>query len=188
MEIPEGDLCIFVGPNNSSKSATGSRQGELLVKTMNHMIKLLFQFYSPSLAALQGRLDQQKQISKWEFNYSGNYGIRAVLQDYLDKVDGLNLHYGLLITTSLEAPSAEEGLEISKAVAESLLNSVTLSSMAFCGPAKLIGNVDLGHMKIRSLGYPFGLHKSPEGSLAIVKQEEFQEIFNKYEQATSKDR
>ncbi|MBA2335587.1 MAG: hypothetical protein H0V90_11720 [Blastocatellia bacterium] len=101
------------------------------------MTKLLIQYYSPSLAALQGRLKQQTEVAAWDFSFSGISNIRLILRDYLEEANGTKLHLGLLITISLEAESVAQALELAKSITESILNTITLSSLAYCGGRKI---------------------------------------------------
>jgi len=97
------------------------------------------------------------------------------LNDYVKRIDNINLHTGLNIIADIRADSEEEALEISKNHAEALLNIISFSSLTYCDPATLVSIINIVDDKE---GFPLSYYVYP------LKEQEIISSINKIDEST----
>jgi hypothetical protein len=154
------------------------------------MNRRCIQYHSRTLAALAGRKKQQSlPLPAWEFNFP-NLGARIALSDGIKRTTEINLHTGLGIIVDLKANSMEEATETSKNLAETLLNFVTFSTLAYCDSARLVSLIDIMDKEpwpFRHCVYPFD-DQEIIGSLSIADETLFETIFEAYDRSSDQQR
>jgi len=148
------------------------------------------QYHSRTLAALAGSKEQQSlPLRAWEFD-SPNRGVTIAFSDGIKQTTEINLHTGLGIIVDLKANSMEEATETSRTLAETLLNLVNLSTLAYCDSARLVSLIDTMDREpcsFRHYVYPFD-DQGIIGSLRIVDETLFETIFEAYDRSSGQQR
>lgn len=146
------------------------------------MNRYCIQHHSRTLAALARREEQQTlPLPAWGFNFS-NHGLRIALSDSVKQATEINLHTGLSIIVDLKANSVEEAIGTSENFAETLLNLISFSTLAYCDSARLASIINIADGE----SYPFRHHVYPFdgqeiiGSLSIIEETLFRAIFEAY--------
>ena len=152
------------------------------------MNRYCIQYHSRALAALAGREEQQTlPLPVWGFKFS-NHGLRIALSDSVKQTTGVNLHTGLSIIVDLKENSEEKAIETSKNFAETLLNLISFSTLAYCDSARLVSIINIGDMEsysFRHYVYPFDSDsREIIGSLSIVDETLFRAIFEAYNKSS----
>lgn len=154
------------------------------------MNRYCIQYHSRTLAALAGRQEQQTlALPAWGFNFS-NHGLRIALSDSVKQSTEINLHTGLSMILDLKANSVEEAIETSKNFAETLLNLISFSSLAYCDSARLLSIINIGDMEsypFRHCVYAFDTQEII-GLLSIVDEPLFGAIFQAYDKTSNQQR
>jgi len=112
------------------------------------------------------------------------------LFDSIKRTAEINLHTGLDIIMDLKANSVEKAAETSKNLAETLLNLVSFSTLAYCDSARLISMIDILDKEpwsFRHYVYPFG-NQEIIGSLRTVGETLFGTIFETYDRNLNQQR
>ena len=112
------------------------------------------------------------------------------MSDGIKQTTEINLHTGLGIIVDLKANSMEEATETSKNFAETLLNLVSFSTLAYCDSARLISLIDIVDREpwpFRHYVYPFD-DQEIIGSLSIMGETLFGTIFEAYDKSPDQQR
>ena len=147
-------------------------------------------YHSRTLVSLAGIKDQQVlPLRGWRFDFTEDK-VGIVLVDNVKNSDGINLHTGLNMFVDVGANSEGGAKETSKNIAETLLNLVTFSTLAYCSSAKLVSVMevcDKGPYLFEHYAYPFDEWELI-GSRCVIDENIFRAIFENYNRNAHKQR
>ncbi len=144
------------------------------------MARFFLQYHFQTLAVMANKKQlKSRQLPAWKFNLSDG---SMRLRDLIKNVDGINMYNGLDMIIEVNADSEEEAVTLSKNHCETVLNLITLCTVTFCHPGRLINTIRFGQKNLPTLRYyvyPFD-QKENYGSPVLIDESTFAKIHEAY--------
>ncbi len=154
------------------------------------MTRFIIRYHSVTMASVAKRIEQQSlPLPSLKFEFPDRRTTQ-ILGDAVKRVNDINLHTGLSLVVETYAQTREEAEASAKTLCEHLLNLISYSTLAFCGPARLISVIEFRTAErpvFTSYAYPFEENENL-ASIVPINQQGFREIFDAFNVSADQQR
>lgn len=156
------------------------------------MNRYIVEYFLKTRVSLSNTKEQQiEPQTQWKFNfpYFKQDKLTIILLDKLVRHDNVNLHCGLSFFVDIETLSGDEARKISKENVDQIINLISFSTLAFCGPATLVSAISIDSNDNQLIFYPQQIQEQEISNTKIkIGESEFKTIFDSYQKSDEKPR